>query len=73
MAMKNLAPGGVLFTFSCSGAVDEKLFRQIVFAAAADTVRSIQVLKRLSQSEDHPVNIAHREGDYLKGLVLRVL
>ena len=72
-AMKKLNPGGILFTFSCSSAVDIKLFRQIVFAAAADSGRPIQLLHSLSAGPDHPVNIAHMEGEYLKGLVLRVI
>jgi 23S rRNA (cytosine1962-C5)-methyltransferase len=72
MAMRCLTPGGVLFTFSCSQAVDTRLFRQIVFGAAADSGRELQVLHVLTQPPDHPVNIAHPEGEYLKGLVLRV-
>ena len=70
--LRALAPGGVLFTFSCSGAVDPYLFRQIVFGAAADARRSVQILHVMTAGPDHPVNIAHREGEYLKGLVLRV-
>jgi 23S rRNA (cytosine1962-C5)-methyltransferase len=70
--MRAVAPGGLLFTFSCSGAVDPYLFRQIVFAAAADARRRVQILHVLTAGPDHPVNIAHREGEYLKGLVLRV-
>jgi 23S rRNA (cytosine1962-C5)-methyltransferase len=72
VAMKNILPGGILFTFSCSNAVDVRLFRQIVFAAAADSGRQVQVLHVLSAGPDHPFNIAHQEGEYLKGLVLRV-
>jgi 23S rRNA (cytosine1962-C5)-methyltransferase len=71
LAMRNLAPGGLLFTFSCSQAIDRKLFRQIVFAAATDSGRSAAVLHTLSQPADHPVNIAHLEGEYLKGVVVR--
>jgi len=71
-ALRALAPGGVLFTFSCSGAVNPYLFRQIVFGAAADARRNVQILHVLSAGPDHPVNIAHLEGEYLKGLVLRV-
>jgi 23S rRNA (cytosine1962-C5)-methyltransferase len=67
-----LAPGGLLFTFSCSGAVDPYLFRQIVFGAAADAGRGAQIMHILAAGPDHPVNIAHKEGEYLKGLVLRV-
>ena len=73
VAMKKILKDGIIFTFSCSNAVDIKLFRQIVFSAAADSGRSVQVLHTLSAGPDHPVNIAHREGEYLKGLVLRVL
>jgi 23S rRNA (cytosine1962-C5)-methyltransferase len=72
LAFKRAAPGALVFTFSCSNAVDRKLFRQIVFSAAADSGRAIQVLRELGAGPDHPVNIAHREGDYLKGLALRV-
>jgi 23S rRNA (cytosine1962-C5)-methyltransferase len=71
-ALRALAPGGLLFTFSCSGAVDPHLFRQIVFGAAADARRGVQILHVLTAGPDHPVNIAHLEGEYLKGLVLRV-
>jgi len=73
IAIRRAAPGAVLFTFSCSQAIDTKLFRQVVFAAAGDSGRNIQVLHVLSQPPDHPVNIAHKEGEYLKGLVLRIL
>jgi len=72
VAMKKIAPDGIIFTFSCSNAVDTKLFRQIVFAAAADSGRPVQVLHTMGAGSDHPVNIAHKEGEYLKGLVLRV-
>jgi 23S rRNA (cytosine1962-C5)-methyltransferase len=73
LAFKKAAPGGVVFTFSCSGAIDPRLFRQIVFSAAADSGREAQVLHALCGGPDHPVNIGHPEGDYLKGLVLRVM
>jgi len=72
-AMKMLQRGGLLFTFSCSGAIDPYLFRQIIFAAAADAGRQIQILHILTAGSDHPVNIAHKEGEYLKGLVLRIV
>ena len=72
-AMKKIEAGGILFTFSCSNAVDARLFRQIVFAAAADAGRQVQVLHVLSAGPDHPVNLAHPEGEYLKGLALKVL
>jgi len=71
LACKKVLPGGIIFTFSCSHAIDIKLFRQIVFAAAADSGRRFQLLHMLSAGPDHPVNLAHKEGEYLKGLVLR--
>jgi 23S rRNA (cytosine1962-C5)-methyltransferase len=71
--LKMLSPGGLLFTFSCSGAIDPYLFRQIIFAAATDARRQIQILHVLTAGSDHPINIAHKEGEYLKGLVLRVI
>ena len=71
-AFKRAARDAVRFTFSCSNAVDLKLFRQIVFSAAADSGRGVQVLHVLGAGPDHPVNIAHHEGDYLKGFALRV-
>jgi 23S rRNA (cytosine1962-C5)-methyltransferase len=73
MGMKMLSPGGLLFTFSCSGAIDPYLFRQIIYAAASDAKRQIQLLHVLTAGPDHPVNVAHKEGEYLKGLVLRVI
>jgi 23S rRNA (cytosine1962-C5)-methyltransferase len=72
LAMKNIQHNGIIFTFSCSNAVDPYLFRQIVFAAAADSRRQVQVLHALGAGPDHPFDIAHREGEYLKGLVLRI-
>lgn len=71
LACKKIVPGGVIFSFSCSHAIDVKLFRQIVFAAAADSGRRFQLLYSLTAGPDHPVNLAHKEGEYLKGLVLR--
>jgi 23S rRNA (cytosine1962-C5)-methyltransferase len=73
VAMKKIMTGGILFTFSCSNAIDAKLFRQIVFAAAADAGRDVQVLHVLAAGADHPANLAHPEGEYLKGLTLKVL
>ena len=70
-AIRRLTPGGMLLTFSCSNFVDLKLFGQIVFAASADARRPVQILGRLGAGHDHPVNIAHPEGNYLKGLWLR--
>ena len=71
-AMKKITPGGLLFTFSCSNAVDLRLFRQIVFAAAVDAGRQVQLLHVLSAGPDHPVSITHPEGEYLKGMALKI-
>lgn len=71
-AMEKIAPGGVLFTFSCSQAVSPEQFRLAVFTAAAQTRRRVRILHQLHQPADHPVNIYHPEGEYLKGLVLYV-
>jgi 23S rRNA (cytosine1962-C5)-methyltransferase len=73
VAIKKIVRNGLLFTFSCSNAVDTRLFRQIVFSAAVDAGRQVQLLHVLSAGPDHPVSIAHPEGEYLKGLVLKVL
>lgn len=72
LAFQLLRAGGVLFTYSCSGAVDANLFQKIVFGAVADTERRAQIIERLSQGADHPVALTFPEGDYLKGLVCRV-
>lgn len=69
---RRIAPGGILFTFSCSQVIDKLLFRKIVFQAAAQSGRNVRVLHQLSQAPDHPVSIYHPEGEYLKGLVLHV-
>lgn len=71
-AMEKLAPGCILFTFSCSQAVSREQFRLAVFSAAAQSRRKIRILHQLTQPADHPVNIYHPEGEYLKGLVLYV-
>lgn len=71
-AFEKIKPGGILFTFSCSQVVDKKDFRNAVFTAAAQTGRSVRILHQLTQPGDHPVNIYHPEGEYLKGLVLYV-
>ncbi len=71
-AIKKIAAGGILFTFSCSQHVDQVLFQQIIFAAAALAKRNVRVLHRLHQPPDHPFSIYHPEGEYLKGLVLYV-
>jgi len=72
VALKCLNPGGLLFTFSCSQVVDMTLFRGAVLAAAIEAGRSVRILHQLNQPADHPVNIYHPEGEYLKGLVLLV-
>lgn len=71
-AIEMIRPGGILFTFSCSQAVDKEAFRLAVFSAAAQTGRKVRILHQLHQPQDHPVNIYHPEGEYLKGLVLYV-
>ncbi len=69
---KKIIPGGLLFTFSCSQVMDKVLFRKVIFQAAAQAKRNVRVVYQLSQGPDHPVNIYHPEGEYLKGLVLMV-
>lgn len=71
-AFEKIAPGGIVFTFSCSQAVSREQFRLAVFSAAARSKRRIRILHQLTQPADHPVNIYHPEGEYLKGLVLYV-
>ncbi len=71
-AFEQIRPGGVLFTFSCSQVVSKDRFREAVFSAAAISGRSVRILRQLTQPEDHPVNIYHPEGEYLKGLMLYV-
>ncbi len=71
-AFEKIAPGGILFTFSCSQAVSKEQFRLAVFSAAAQSRRKVRILHQLTQPADHPVNIYHPEGEYLKGLVLYV-
>ncbi len=71
-AFEKIAPGGLLFTFSCSQAVSKDQFRTAVFTAAAQSGRNVRILHQLHQPADHPVNIYHPEGEYLKGLVLYV-
>lgn len=72
MALEKISSGGLLFTFSCSQVVSESEFRKAVFLAAAQTDRKIRVLQRLQQPADHPVDLFHPQGEYLKGLVLWV-
>ena len=71
-AFEKIRPGGILFTFSCSQAVSKDQFRMAVFTAAAQSRRSVRILHQLHQPADHPINIYHPEGEYLKGLVLYV-
>ncbi len=71
-AFKRVGKNGIVFTFSCSQAIDKVLFRKIIFAAAAMSKRHIRILHQLTQPPDHPVSIYHPEGEYLKGLVLQV-
>ena len=70
--IQSIRPGGILFTFSCSQAIDKEMFRLAVFSAAAQVGRKVRILHQLHQPADHPINIYHPEGEYLKGLVLQV-
>ncbi len=72
LALKRLTHGGILFTFSCSQVVDRQLFYDTIVAAAIEAKRKVRVLRHLSQPADHPVNLFHAEGAYLKGLILYV-
>lgn len=72
IAMQLLRPGGILATFSCSGLVSPDLFQKVIFGAALDARRDVQVIERLSQSPDHPLLLTFPEGEYLKGLICRV-
>jgi len=71
-AIEQIRPGGIIFTFSCSQVVTKENFRKSVFAAAANTGRSVRILHQMSQPPDHPINIYHPESEYLKGLVIYV-
>jgi 23S rRNA (cytosine1962-C5)-methyltransferase len=71
-AIKKITPGGILFTFSCSQAVDRRLFQDTVIAASIEAGRTLRIMHWLSQPEDHPVDIFHPEGEYLKGLAVYV-
>lgn len=68
-AMKRLAEGGLFYTASCSSYVNPDLFQKIIFAAAKDARREVRILKKTSHSFDHPINVYHPEGEYLKGLL----
>ncbi len=71
-AFEQIKPGGIIFTFSCSQVVSKDAFRKTIFSAAAKSGRNVRILNQLTQPADHPVNIYHPEGEYLKGLVLYV-
>ena len=71
-AISKVSRGGIIFTYSCSQVVDKIAFAETIFSAAASTGREVRILHRLTQPADHPVNIYHPEGEYLKGLVLYV-
>jgi 23S rRNA (cytosine1962-C5)-methyltransferase len=71
-AFEKISKGGILFTFSCSQLVSKEMFRLTVFSAAAQAGRKVRILHQLTQSPDHPIDICHPEGEYLKGLVLYV-
>ncbi len=71
-AFDKIAPGGIVFTFSCSQVISKEMFRLAVFSAAAISGRKVRILDQLNQPADHPINIYHPEGEYLKGLVLYV-
>ena len=72
LALEKMPRGSILFTFSCSQVVTKELFRQAVFTAALQAGRNVRILHQLSQAADHPINLYHPEGEYLKGLVLYV-
>ena len=71
-AIRKIRSGGILFTFSCSQAVDKDTFKGAVLAAAIDAGREVKILHQLHQPEDHPISLFHPEGEYLKGLVLEI-
>ena len=71
-ALRKIKKDSFLATFSCSQHISSELFQKIVFSAAADSGRNVQIISHLSQPEDHPINIYHPEGEYLKGLLLHV-
>lgn len=73
LAFKLLKPSGTLVTFSCSGQVSAELFQKVVFGAAVDASRDAQIIAKLSQSSDHPILLSFREGEYLTGLVCRMV
>jgi 23S rRNA (cytosine1962-C5)-methyltransferase len=72
LALRLLRPGGLLATFSCSGRVSADLFQKIVFGAAVDAGRDVQIIQQLGQAPDHPILLTFPESAYLKGLLCRV-
>ena len=72
MALRQIKQGGLLFTFSCSHHISRDLFRKIIFGAAKDANRPVRILYQLNQAPDHPIDVFHPEGEYLKGFVLYV-
>lgn len=72
-ALKRLNPGGILLTFSCSQHLPRELFQKVVFGAAVDAGRKVTIVRQLGHPIDHPVSLHHPEGEYLKGLALRVM
>ena len=71
-ALKQLPKGGLLFTFSCSSYITPDLFQKVLFGAASDAKRDVRILRKISHAFDHPINIYHPEGEYLKGLLCEV-
>ena len=72
LAMQIIAPGGILFTFSCSGRVSPDLFQKVLFGASLDAGRDVQIIEKLSQASDHPILLSFPESEYLKGVMCRV-
>lgn len=72
LAIEKIQPGGILFTFSCSQVITKDQFRTAIFSAAAMSGRSVRILHQLTQPADHPINLYHPEGEYLKGLVVYI-
>jgi 23S rRNA (cytosine1962-C5)-methyltransferase len=71
-AIRQIKPGGLIFTFSCSQVVDKFLFNNTIIAAAIESGRKVRIIEQLHQPADHPINAFHPEGEYLKGLVIQV-
>ena len=71
-AIRQIKPGGIIFTFSCSQVIDKALFTNTIIAAAIETGRSVRILEQIHQPADHPIHAFHPEGEYLKGLIIQV-